>query len=265
MSDRSRVRREDDARGVATLTLDRPEVHNAFDDATIEELTGQLERLSQEERVRVVVLTGAGKSFSSGGDIAWMRATAGYDSERNHADALRLAGLMSTLDRLGKPTIARVNGAAFGGGVGLVACCDIVVAARRAVFGLPEVRLGLIPAVISPYVIAAIGGREARRYMLSGETIDAERARALHLVHEVVEDDGLDAAVDAQVELLLQAGPFALAECKRLIGMITGRDAGAGDALAHATAALIAALRTSPEGQEGLSAFLEKRRPGWRP
>jgi methylglutaconyl-CoA hydratase len=256
-----RVRRDIDARGVARLTLDRAEKHNAFDDAVIRELTAHLAALDSDPQVRVVVLTGAGASFSAGADLNWMRAMAGYGERENRADALALADLMGALDRLARPTIARVNGPAFGGGVGLIACCDIVIASSAARFAFTEVRLGLAPAVISPFVIAAIGARQARRLFATGETFDAAHAQAIGLVHEVVAPDALDASVEAVVAQLLQGGPEALRAIKDLVHTVAAEDA---DDLRGHTAELIARLRASPEGQEGLGAFLAKRPPGWR-
>ena len=199
------------------LTLDRPEIHNAFDDRLIAELTVELARLGADQAVRVVVLTGAGRSFSAGADLNWMRRTASYGDADNLADARALAKLMQTLNELPKPTVARVNGAALGGGTGLVACCDIVVASAQATFGTTEVRLGLIPAVIGPYVLAAVGPRQARRLMLTGERISAAEAARVGLVHEVVPPDQLDRAVERVVGELLQGGPDAIAAAKRLI------------------------------------------------
>jgi methylglutaconyl-CoA hydratase len=257
-----RVRCDIDARGVARVTLDRADRHNAFDDLVIRELTAELERVSADARVRAVVLTGAGRSFSAGADIGWMRAMAGAGEQANREDALALAKLMRTLDGLAKPTVARVNGPAYGGGVGLVACCDIAIASSDARFAFTEVRLGLAPAVISPYVIAAIGARQARRLFATGEAFDAAGALDIGLVHGVVAPDALDAGVEAVVAQLLLGGPAAQSEIKKLVAMVA-REAGARDLEAR-TADLIARLRASPEGQEGLGAFLGKREPGWR-
>lgn len=246
--------------GIATLTLNRPETRNAFDDALIAELGDALVRLDQDPTVRVVVLTGADKTFSSGADLGWMKRMAGFDADANRADALKLAGLMRTLDTLSKPTVARVNGAAFGGAVGLVACCDIAVSVDLAKFSLSEVRLGLVPAVIAPYVVRAIGTREARRWFLTADAFDAATAQRIGLVHEVVSFAALDYTVKSQVTALLQGGPTALAAAKRLVARVS---APLDEALIAETAELIATLRVSPEGQEGLSAFLEKRKPNW--
>jgi methylglutaconyl-CoA hydratase len=254
-------RAERRAGGVVWLTLDRPEIHNAFDDRLIVELTAELARLGEDDVVRVVVLTGAGRSFSAGADLNWMRRTSSYGEAENLADAGALARLMQTLNELPKPTVARVNGAALGGGTGLVACCDIVVASERAVFGTTEVRLGLIPSVIGPYVLAAVGPRHARRLMLTGERITATEAARLGLVHEVVPAEQLDQATSRVVAELLKGGPAALAAAKRLIHGLAGRPIE--PALIDDTARRIAALRATPEAREGVGAFLEKRAPGW--
>ncbi len=250
-----------DARGVATLTLNRPDVHNAFDDALIVALDRLLEQVAGDTGVRVVVLAAAGRSFSAGADLHWMRRMAGYDEQQNIADAQRLARLLRRLDRLPRPTVARVQGAALGGGVGLVACCDIAVAATSAVFALSEVRLGLIPATISPYLVAAVGARAARRYVLTGERFGADEARRIGLVHDVVEDDALGTAVDAVIENLLLGGPAAIADAKELVAHVAAT--GNGQALLTETARRIARARASDEGREGIAAFLEKRKPRW--
>jgi methylglutaconyl-CoA hydratase len=249
------------AGGVLWLTLDRPEIHNAFDDRLIAELTAELARLGADDAVRVLVLTGAGRSFSAGADLNWMRRTASYGEADNLADARALAKLMQTLNELPQPTVARVNGAALGGGTGLVACCDIVVASEQAVFGTTEVRLGLIPAVIGPYVLAAIGPRHARRLMLTGERISAVEAARLGLVHEVVAAEQLDLTVERIVGELLKSGPGAIAAAKRLIRDLSGRPIE--PSLIDATAQRIAALRATSEAREGVGAFLQKRAPAW--
>ena len=224
-------------------------------------LTGELEGLGKDDAVRVVVLTGTGESFSAGGDLNWVQRTASYAEDENLADAAALARLMNTLHGLSKPTIARVQGDAYGGGVGLIACCDIAVAVEPARFSLSEVKLGLIPAVISPYVIAAIGECQAGRYMLSAERFDAVEARRIGLIHEVTAPDALDAAVDGMVESLLANGPRAMAEAKALIRAVAGRPIEA--SLNADTAARIARIRASVEGREGVAAFLGKRKPDW--
>ena len=249
-----------DPHGVATLTLNRADKHNAFDDAIIAELTAKLKQLDADPAVRVVVLTGAGKTFSAGGDLNWMRSMAKFGEKENLEDALKLAELMEILDGMSKPTIAKVNGPAYGGGVGLVACCDIAICTEVAKFALTEVRLGLIPAVISPYVLAAIGERQARRYFLTAEPIEAQVAYHIGLIHEVVTPDILDETVAMLAASLLKGGPKALLAAKRFIAEQAGVDR---KALKKKTAQLIAELRTSKEGQEGLTAFLEKRHADW--
>ncbi|NUS60557.1 MAG: enoyl-CoA hydratase/isomerase family protein [Lysobacter sp.] len=247
---------------LARLRLARPQLHNAFDAALIADLTDALDGLAADPTVRVVVLEGDGPSFSAGADLNWMRGMASASEAENREDSLRLARLMRTLDQLPKPTIARVHGAAFGGGVGLVACCDIAIASSNATFGLTEAKLGLLPAVISPYVIAAIGPRQARRWFATAERFDAYEALRIGLIHRLVDSEAeLDEAVAEQVKLLLQAGPVAAATAKSLVRRI----ANAGDAttIDNDNATLIAWLRVSPEGQEGLAAFLDKRRPKW--
>ncbi len=252
-----------DDRGVLTLTLNRPRLHNAFDDALIGELTGELLNASRDPSVKIVILTGAGQSFSAGGDLNWMRSMAALDEAENIEDALALAEMLSVLNGLDKPTIARVNGHAFGGGVGLIACCDIAIAADHVKMALTEVRLGLIPAVISPYVIAAIGPRQARRLFLTAQAIDAAEARSCGLVHLCTPADRLDEAVATQVQMLLKGGPQALAACKSLIAEVAAADRDGAPQLKRRTAEIIAQLRVSDEGQEGLSAFLEKRPARW--
>lgn len=246
---------------VARLRMNRPDVHNAFHAMLIAALTGALDALADDDSVRVVVLEGAGASFSAGADLNWMRGMAAASEAENREDSLALARLMRTLNELPKPTIARVQGAAFGGGVGLVACCDIAIGSDDAKFGLTESKLGLLPAVISPYVIEAIGARQARRWFASAEIFSAEQARRMGLLHEAVAADELDAAVDRQVALLLKAGPIASAHAKALVRQVASHADGA----AHDSdnADLIARLRVSPEGQEGLTAFLDKRKPAW--
>jgi methylglutaconyl-CoA hydratase len=249
------------AAGVARIRLNRPELHNAFDAALIAELTTALQALGDDPAVRVVVLEGAGASFSAGADLNWMRGMAAASEEANRTDSLALARLMRTLDTLPKPTIARVHGAAFGGGVGLVACCDIAIGTPDAKFGLTESKLGLLPAVISPYVIAAIGARNARRYFATAEVFDAVEALRISLLHDVVNATALDTAVQRQIELVMKAGPIASAAAKTLVRDVSAHADGARHDADNA--ALIARLRVSPEGQEGLSAFLDKRKPNW--
>ena len=224
-------------------------------------LTGALDTLAHDDGVRVVVLEGAGASFSAGADLNWMRGMAAAGEAENRDDALALARLMRTLDELPKPTIARVQGAAFGGGVGLVACCDIAIGVPEAKFGLTESKLGLLPAVISPYVIAAIGPRQARRWFATAEIFDASEAQRIGLLHDVVSPTALDTAVQRQVDLLLKAGPVAAGSAKALVRRVAA--GGDGRTLDAANADLIAKLRVSAEGQDGLGAFLDKRKPAW--
>jgi methylglutaconyl-CoA hydratase len=252
---------QNDVRGVATLSLNRPEKHNAFDDVLIADLLQFLDNIEHDKSIRVLVLRAQGKSFCAGADLDWMRRMADYDLEQNLADARQLARLMYRLDRLNKPVIALVQGASFGGGVGLIACCDIAIASADAIFSLSEVRLGLIPSVISPYVIAAIGSRAARRYFLSGERFDAARALQLGLLHEVVEPEALDVSLEQCIDGLLISGPGAQAAAKELIQQVQGR--AIDESLIEETARRIAEVRASDEAREGLSAFLEKRKPDW--
>jgi methylglutaconyl-CoA hydratase len=250
-------------RGIATLQLNRPDVHNAFDDQLIAALTQALQQLDQDSTVRAVVLTAAGASFSAGADLNWMRGMASASEVDNYADSLRLAELMRTLAFLSKPTLAKVNGAAYGGGVGLVACCDIAIAADTAKFGLTETKLGLVPAVISPYVIRAIGERQAMRLFLTAAIFDAEHARTIGLVHNTVAAAQLDAVVRAELDLLLKAGPHAVREAKALVHRDRGFVSSTQEKIDANNAALIARLRISDEGQEGLGAFLGKRKAAW--
>ena len=254
IADQDRVRR---------IALNRPEVHNAFDDALIAELTAAIDEAGRDDAVRAVVLTGEGESFSAGADLNWMRSMAQAGEADNREDSLRLARLMRRLQFCPKPTVARVNGAAFGGGVGLIACCDIAIGVEGAKFGLTEVKLGLVPAVISPYVIAAIGLRQARRLFLTGEFFDAAAAQRIGLLHEAVPHEQLDAAVQRVLGLLGKAGPVAQAEAKTLALGMAGLDETGAQKLDEENAALIARLRVSAEGQEGLGAFLGKRSAAW--
>jgi len=248
---------------VARVALNRPDVHNAFDDRLIADLTSALLKLENDAHVRAVVLTGNGASFSAGADLNWMRGMAKASEAENRADAERLAALMRTLNFLAKPTIARVNGAAYGGGVGLVACCDVAISVDTAKFGLTEVKLGLVPAVISPYVVAAIGPRHARRLFVSGEIFDAADAARVGLVHQITFADKLDETVERMAAQLLKGGPAAQREAKLLALRIGGMAPETAQSIDVENAALIAALRVSPEGQEGLAAFLDKRAARW--
>jgi methylglutaconyl-CoA hydratase len=246
---------------VATVRLNRPDKHNAFDEHLIAELTHAFRDLASDGAVRVVVLAANGQSFSAGADLDWMKRMSAMGRTENERDAMALANLMEAIERCPKPVIGMIQGAAFGGGVGLVACCDIAIATSSASFCLSEVRLGLIPAVISPYVAAAIGPRACRRYFLTAEKFDAATAAKLGLIHRVVEPEALEAARDETIKVLLTGGPAAQAAAKDLIRRVTG--APIDDALRRDTAARIADARASTEGKEGIAAFLEKRKPNW--
>ncbi|WP_188261578.1 enoyl-CoA hydratase/isomerase family protein [Azospirillum tabaci] len=248
--------------GVATVTMNRAEVHNAFNEQVIADLTDAFLSLGSNPDVRVILLRGAGKSFSAGADLGWMKKMAGYSHDENVQDAMGLATMLRTLDECPKPTIAVVQGPAFGGGVGLVAACDIAISAETASFALTEVRLGLIPAVISPYVVAAMGERACRRYFLTAERFSAAEALRLGLLHQTVPAAELDAAVEAMVRNLLQCGPASQTAAKELIRAVARRPLD--DALVRGTAERIARQRASDEGREGVGAFLEKREPAWR-
>ena len=254
---------EIDKRGVARITLTRDEVHNAFNEVLIAELTAALDGLGQDPRVRAVVLAAQGRSFSAGADLNWMKARAGASRAETVADARGLARLMQCLSGRRRPTLALVQGAAFGGGVGLVACCDIAIAVEEAKFCLSEVKLGLIPAVISPYVVAKIGESAARRYFLTAEAFSAWEAERLGLVHEVVDRRKLESRGRQVVDALLEGGPQAQRAAKGLVFSVSGRTP-SDENLMEETANRIAELRASEEGREGIRAFLEKRRPHWR-
>lgn len=246
---------------VARITLDNPDKRNAFDDSIIASLTEAFEKAGSDDRVRVVVLQAAGKHFSAGADLNWMRAMGKLDAAQNKADALRLARLMQTIDQCPKPVVARVQGAAFGGALGLICAADMAVATDSARFCLSEVKLGIVPAVISPYVVRALGPRQAGRYFMSAELITADKAEAMGIVHEVVPEAELDQAVDTLVSNLLLAAPQAQIEARNLIERVSHGPID--NAMLTGTAELIARLRTGAEGQEGLTAFLEKRAPNW--
>ncbi len=246
--------------GIAWFTLNRPEVHNAFDEAVIAELRAAYDRAAADTAVRAIVLQAAGKSFSSGGDLNWMKRMAGFSHEENLADARSLAGLMRAIDCNSKPTLARVQGSAYAGALGLIACCDIAIAAPEAEFAVTEVRVGLIPAVISPYLVRTMGARQARRWFLTAERFSAAQAQSMGLIHEVVSADQLDAAVTRTLDALLKAGPASLAATKALVAVV---DRPLDDEVIDETAARIAAVRASDEGREGVTAFLEKRKPAW--
>jgi methylglutaconyl-CoA hydratase len=255
---------ETEQRGaVRWLWLNRPDVRNAFNDVLIAELSQAFADVEASPDTRVVVVAARGPVFSAGADLTYMRAMAGYTHAENHADALKVARMFHAVHSCSRPVVARVQGDAYGGGVGLAAACDLVIAADTANFSLSEVRLGIVAATISPHLVRAMGPRQAARYMLTAEKLDASTARDLGLVHETVKPDELDAQVERQIRLLLAASPAALAATKRLLAdVVEGpRD----DVLLAATAKCIADARTSPDGREGIAAFLEKRAPAWAP
>ena len=250
-----------DSRGVANLILNRPEVHNAFDDQMIAELIRVLDQLAADDKVKVLTLSARGKNFSAGADLNWMRSMAQKNYQQNLDDANELAALMHKLDQFPKPTIALVQGAAFGGAVGLVACCDMALAEQGASFCLSEVKIGLIPAVISPYVMRALGERQCRRYFLTAERFSADSALDMGLLHQVVAPGELESQAETLITSLLQNSPAAVSAAKSLLHNIYNRKI-SNNVIAHTTQA-IAEIRVSPEGQEGLTAFLEKRKPSW--
>ena len=246
---------------VATIWMNRPDLHNAFDENLIAELTAACRALDDDDDVRVVVLAGRGRSFSAGADLNWMKRAASNGIDDNLDDARALARMLRALAEMRKPTIARVQGAALGGGMGLAAACDIAVASTKAVFATSEVRFGIIPSAISPYVLRAIGARQATRYFQSAERIDAVRAREIGLVHEAVEPEQLDGKVQDIVAALLQGGPLAQAAAKNLIRAVNNQPIN--NVLVEETAHRIAHLRATPEAREGIAAFLDKRSPAW--
>jgi len=248
--------------GVATVWMNRPERHNAFDDTLIVELQAAFSVLDDDAATRVIVLAGHGKSFSAGADLNWMRRAAAYGLEENLRDARALAAMLRTIDRTRKPTVARVHGAALGGGTGLACACNIAIASTDASFATTEVKFGIVPATIGPYVVRAIGERMASRYFLTAERFDAHEARRIGMVHEVCAPEALDERVRAVTQSLLAGGPNAQAAAKLLLRTITHRTID--DALIEDTARCIAELRATPEAKEGVGAFLDKRDPGWR-
>ncbi len=250
--------------GRAHVWMNRPDLHNAFNETLIQELTQAFEHLGQAEDVRVIILSGRGKSFSAGADLDWMKRASEYSFEQNKADADRLATMLKTIYRCPKPTIARVNGAAFGGGTGLTAVCDIAIASDKAVFSLSEVRLGLIPATIGPYVCDAIGWRQARRYFLSAERISAATALQIGMVHEVATAETLDTRIDALASELEKGGPAAQSAAKSLLEALR-KGHPFDEALIDDSAQRIASIRVTPEAKEGLDAFFDKRPAAWIP
>lgn len=247
--------------GVSVIWMNRPEVRNAFNETMIAELTQAFRAADADQNVRALVLAGRGPAFCAGADLNWMKKMSGYSLEENHADAMGLAAMLNTIYMMKKPTVARVHGPAFAGGMGLVAACDIAVAVEAAEFCLSEVKLGLTASTISPYVVAAMGERQARRYFLTAERFSAAEALRIGLVHKLVAVAELDTSVDALLVYLLAASPAAIAASKELIRSVA-RGAIDQDMIAN-TAARIAAARTSPDGKEGIRSFLEKRKPSW--
>jgi methylglutaconyl-CoA hydratase len=257
------LRIDRDHRGIVTLTLDRPEARNALSAELVARLTEALASVAGDASVRAVLLTGSGTVFCAGADIGEMRASGAASTDQNEADSRRFALMLEGLEKLPQPTVAVVNGAAYGGAVGLIAACDIAVAASSARLALSEVRLGLVPAMISPYVIRAIGQRESHRWFLTGEAMDAATAMRIGLVHEAVDDAALPAATQAIVTALLAGGPKAQAEIKRLLHRVTGRSSATDESMIIDTTRWIARVRAGAEAREGLTAFLERRKPGW--
>ncbi|MCX7892132.1 MAG: enoyl-CoA hydratase/isomerase family protein [Burkholderiales bacterium] len=247
--------------GVALVWMNRPDVRNAFNEEMISELTDAFATVDRDPGLRAMVLAARGSAFCAGADLHWMKKMAGYSLEENYADAMGLANMLATLAAVRKPTVARVHGAAFAGGIGLVAACDIAVAAHEVEFSLSEVKLGLIPATIGPYVVAAMGERAARRYMLTAERFTAAEAYRIGLVQEIALPEELDGTVNAILGHLVSAGPHAVAATKDLIRAVSGRPIDA--RLREDTAKRIAKVRASAEGKEGVRAFLEKRKPAW--
>lgn len=247
---------------MACITLNRPEVHNAFNPAMIEGLHSLIRDVANDDSIRVVKLTGAGKSFSAGADLNWMRDSADYDRDKNIKDASKLSALLEALETLPKPTIALVRGAAIAGGTGLVACCDIALAEQNAKFGISEVRIGLIPATISPYVIDKIGAPQARRYFLTGERFGAEQAQKIGLIHEVAaNEEALNTLAEQVINDILKGAPKAISEAKQIIATVAATNNSPG--MRRTLTAKLADLRAGPEAIEGVSSFLEKRPPSW--
>lgn len=250
-----------DKRGVATVTINRPDKHNAFDENLIAELAATFDKIGENSSVRLMVLASEGKNFSAGADLDWMVRMVDYDRDENIRDANALASMLRKLNYLPVPTIARVQGAAMGGGAGLVCCCDIAIASPRASFAFSEAKLGLIPATITPYVLQSIGAQAARRYFLTAERFDAKRAYDLGMVSEVVDETELDNKINELVEIILINSAEAVKAAKQMIFDIEGKPVT--EAIMQMTSESIADIRASEEGKEGLSAFLEKRKPDW--
>ncbi|PCJ91649.1 MAG: gamma-carboxygeranoyl-CoA hydratase [Porticoccaceae bacterium] len=259
---KSMVTTKIDIRGVTTITLNRPEKHNAFDDQMVNQLTSAFEQTTTNPNSRVLILAAAGKTFSAGADLHWMKRMGKYSYKENLKDAGSLAYMLKILNEIPLPTIARIQGPAFGGALGLISCCDIAIAATKASFAFSEVKIGLIPATISPYIIEAIGSRAARRYFMTGEKFEAQQAVELGLINEAVEETQLDNTIAQFINTLLGNSPTAMHSAKQLVQDIRNRSIN--DELIKETCERIADIRRSKEGQEGLSAFLEKRKPHWR-
>lgn len=247
--------------GVGVIWMNRPEVRNAFNEIMIAELTQAFQAADADEDIRAVVLAGHGPAFCAGADLNWMKKMAGYSLKENQADAMGLVTMLNTIYMMKKPTVARVHGPAFAGGMGLVAACDIAIAAQEAEFCLSEVKLGLVAATISPYVVAAMGERHARRYFLTAERFTAAEAFRIGLVHDLATMEELDASVNALLAHLLSASPAAIASSKELIRTVAR--APIDQAMIADTAVRIAAVRASADGKEGIRSFLEKRKPAW--
>ena len=248
------------AENIARIIFNRPEVHNAFNSLMISELDDAFEKVMKDPSIRIVVLSGRGKSFCAGADIKWLRDIVNYSFEQNLEESLQLAGILYKIYVLPKPTIAMVNGTAIGGGTGFLSVCDIIVASEETKFGLSEVKIGLVPAAISPYVIRRIGASHAREYFLTGKRISARKALEIGLVNRVVPLEKLEKTVEELIQLLLTSGPEAIASCKELIQNVPDMSF---EEVKEYTARMIANLRVSKEGQEGMAAFLEKRKPKW--
>ena len=257
----NKVSTQIDNRGIAQVTLNNPEKHNAFDDQIIAQLTEAFSAVAANPGVRVMLLASEGKSFSAGADLDWMKCMAGYSYQENFKDAQALAEMLKTLHQIPQPTIARVQGAAFGGAVGLISCCDMAVGSSTASFVLSEVKVGLVPATISPYVIAAIGERAARRYFMTAERFDAQIAQHIGLLSEVVNIEDLDNQLSQLIDVLLANGPEAVNAAKKLVSNVSGK-AITKELIDH-TCEVIAGIRVSEQGQDGLNAFLDKRKPNW--
>ncbi len=250
-----------DSNGVARITMNRPEVRNAFNNESLDLLCNLMGQLTNNDAVRVIVITGAGNSFCAGADLNMMRAAAQYSASENKDDARRLAHMLEAFYDSPKPTIALINGPALGGAIGIIAACDIAIASDEAFYGLTEARVGLIPGIISPFVVEAIGARQARRFFLTGERFNGETAKNIGLVHKLVKADQLEISLAHTVKDILGCGPEALEKSKQLIKAVAGKPIGT--ETREDTAERIAERRGSKEGQEGMNAFLEKRKPSW--